>query len=112
MSLLCPPHRIDVTEVQVLIIVMHLLAAIGGHAFWQAPVIGSLPFFTRASVMSTIQNLIEHSLDLCAWTIKSLLNVDFDLYVAQFECPKSTCINPVLPFPLGSVKSILILVKT
>ncbi|XP_048879868.1 choline/ethanolaminephosphotransferase 1-like isoform X2 [Brienomyrus brachyistius] len=29
---------IDVTEVQVLIIVMHLLAAIGGHAFWQAPI--------------------------------------------------------------------------
>uniref|UniRef100_A0A8C9T0X2 Choline/ethanolaminephosphotransferase 1 n=1 Tax=Scleropages formosus TaxID=113540 RepID=A0A8C9T0X2_SCLFO len=29
---------IDVTEVQVLIIVMHLLAAIGGQAFWQAPI--------------------------------------------------------------------------
>lgn len=30
---------IDVTEVQIFIIIMYLLAAIGGSAFWQSPVI-------------------------------------------------------------------------
>ncbi|MBN3284968.1 CEPT1 ethanolaminephosphotransferase, partial [Polyodon spathula] len=30
--------RIDVTEVQIFIIIMYLLAAIGGSAFWQSPI--------------------------------------------------------------------------
>lgn len=29
---------IDVTEVQIFIIIMYLLAAVGGSAFWQSPV--------------------------------------------------------------------------
>lgn len=32
----CFPSSIDVTEVQIFIIVMYLLAAVGGAAFWQS----------------------------------------------------------------------------
>ena len=38
-SALCTLLSIDVTEVQIFIIVMYVLAAIGGSAFWQSPVI-------------------------------------------------------------------------
>lgn len=37
-SFLPLPCSIDVTEVQIFIIILYLLAAVGGAAFWQSPV--------------------------------------------------------------------------
>lgn len=45
---LSPPSSIDVTEVQIFIIIMYLLAAVGGAAFWQSLV--SVALTKRARV--------------------------------------------------------------